>query len=439
MSSVHARGEGREVIDPEPTLIALAILLRTADVALRADQFQTQRLGLLWARARSQQQRGERISLAGLELTDQERQEFGALMLTPALGAMRLDDMRDLARRVVETWLDGEARRSVCEALKERTGRDLVLDLLARCQRLDAGEASDVTSMESVVQAVWGEVSQAWESQALAKPIGVSTGISKLDDALTFRGLARGHVTVLGGATSAGKSALANTVILAAARAGQRALVVALEDDARAVVTRTLAAISRVQNRALQRREVALSERQAFVEACSEAAGFRVDFLERTPSARYLGQSIRSHCSQNAVDLVVVDYLQLIPSGIAARSRQEHIDHIFNELVLTARSLPHTATVVVSQLSRTKGEAPTKESLYHSGALEQWAHTIALLWRPELKEPSKCVALLLEKQKNGTTGMIPLGWDPEHVTFSDPDEYEAARFESLVGKLRGMK
>jgi replicative DNA helicase len=83
-------------------------------------------------------------------------------------------------------------------------------------------------------------------------------------------------------------------------------------------------------------------------------------------------------------------------------------------------------------MRRTRNQCPSKEDLYHSGSLEQWSHTIALLWKPEIENFPRMICLILAKQKNGPTGIIPLGWNPEFLSYSDPDEHCMIQYMSSV-------
>ncbi len=66
---------------------------------------------------------------------------------------------------------------------------------------------------------------------------------------------------------------------------------------------------------------------------------------------------------------------------------------------------------------------------------EQWAHTIGILWRPAVAVPG-CVALLIEKQKQGPTGRITLGWDARACSYTDPGPQEEKAYEAALKTLK---
>jgi len=225
--------------------------------------------------------------------------------------------------------------------------------------------------------------------------------------------------------------------VLEAARQGLGVLCCSLEDSPETVVRRALSRLSNIENRAMQRGVVgAGDEQRRFFEASHQLAQARVAFLDCIPhSISELTSTIRRHVREHKTDLVVIDFLQLLRSGERHRSRQDEVDAVFAEVVRMAREIP-AATLVVSQLRRTGDRPPSKEDLYHSGALEQWSHTVLLLWRPNLPAFPGLVSLIVAKQKNGGTGRLALGWNGTTCSFCNPDPSEASRFEAALEKMR---
>ncbi len=399
--------------------------------------------GWIWASMLDLVQAGQPIDLqtVAARLTDTGRLTasggIGALAeIASAVGTA--ENIAFHARRV----RDMAARRGLLEAsgriaeLARDLGRDISEGSQEEASRLlatGAGEAQVIT-VQQVLDGLAEEVREGQAAGAAPALPGVPTGLTLLDDELTFGGWPRSQPTVLAGATSSGKSALANTAMLGAARQGHRVLMVALEDDARAVTKRMLSQLSGIANRRVQRLDIGWDERELFNVAISELYRQRVEFIERAAPVGELCAGIRAHVLRHHVDLVVIDFLQLVNSGQKLRTKQEHVDAVFECIVQMARAIP-AATVVVSQLRRTQGRCPSKEDLYHSGALEQWAHTIALLWRPEEAKQYPNVCLLIDKQKNGPTGRITLGWRAETVSYRDATEGEAQIYERQLDKL----
>jgi replicative DNA helicase len=332
---------------------------------------------------------------------------------------------------------DASSRRRILSAAaqiaerardSELTVAALVRESVAELEKCESAGPAAV-GIDTVVERVWEEVQARRRGEGTD---GVPTGIPALDERLTYVGLPRGQVTIAAGATSAGKSALALTAMLSAARAGLGVLCATLEDDPAAVVKRALARIANIDNRAMQRAVVSESELDRLTPAMTELAQHRVAFLDRAPARiEDFCAAIERHVKHHDTALVVVDFLQLLESGGRHQKRQDEVDAVFGAIVRSARRLP-CATLVVSQLRRTEGRPPTKEDLYHSGALEQWAHTILLLWRPDLPQFSRLVALLVAKQKNGPTGRLVVGWDASLCCYRNAPASDADAFERAL-------
>lgn len=291
----------------------------------------------------------------------------------------------------------------------------------------------EIIHISSVIE----DIEQDIKTRASGKKLlrGIPTGLKGLDSKLSANGIPCGKITIFAGATSSGKSALANTAILSALKNQHKVLCIALEDEPKCVAVRMLSTLSSIQNRQLQQAQVFSDQQQKFEAAKQHLMNTSLYFKEDALSISNLTEEIKAFVADNGIELVVVDFLQLIPAGIRFGKKQEEVDYVFGELVSMARHMKDTATLVVSQLRRTGNEAPTKEALYHSGALEQWSHTIGLLWRPNISGFENCCAFLLDKQKNGPTGFITLGWHADTVSYHDVNEETDRLFQEAIAKM----
>lgn len=260
---------------------------------------------------------------------------------------------------------------------------------------------------------------------------GVPTGIASLDRVLTYGGLPRGLVTILAGATSAGKSALAITACLGAAKSGARVLVATLEDSAASAVRRIVSQESGVRNEVIQSGAVGQRDMSRISDAVNGIKDLQIRFIENTKDSEDLCNNLRGYCLRDQSDLIVVDFLQLVPPTGRHQKRQDAADEVFERIVRLGRDTG-AAVLAVSQLRRTRGSRPTKEDLYHSGALEQQAHTVGLLWRPQMKGYNNMVILNIAKQKQGKVCDIPLGWHGETVSYQDPQPGVAESYLNAV-------
>jgi replicative DNA helicase len=130
--------------------------------------------------------------------------------------------------------------------------------------------------------------------------------------------------------------------------------------------------------------------------------------------------------TEKALDLIMIDYLQLMSGGGKSENRQNEISEMSRGLKALAREM-EAPVIALSQLSRAPDARtdhhPVMSDLRESGSIEQDADVIMLLYResyyddnPELKNIAE---VNIAKQRNGPTGAIKLAWIPEYTKFND--------------------
>ena len=140
---------------------------------------------------------------------------------------------------------------------------------------------------------------------------------------------------------------------------------------------------------------------------------------------------------EHGLDLLVVDYLQLMMGHGRFDNRTQEVSQISRGLKLLAKEL-QVPIIALSQLSqqpeRRTGEMrrPQLADLRESGSLEQDADVVIFLYREELYDPTtekKGIAdVIIAKQRNGPTGDFPLVFLPDHMTFAS---YSSTPLESF--------
>jgi replicative DNA helicase len=339
--------------------------------------------------------------------------------------------------------------RARADALSERQDASELISTalcaISDCYRSDMQIKCELDLLRELVT----EVKAAKCGEAPAAQSGVPTGIACIDDMLVYRGLPRGLVTTVGAKTSQGKSSLAQAFKRAAASAGNRVLVITLEDSAEANTRRDVAAESRIQNMQIQRRIVGDSEMHYFAAAVEKIGKYAslIHYLDDSPdNIDELLSAATQWIAKSGTDLVIVDYLQMIPSGKAYSKEQQHTDYIFGQILKFSRRHKQAATLLVTQMARHEGR-PQLHQLYHSGKLEQGSHTVMLIWHPEIKgdgwpisRPGRdgkpavidCRVIDIAKQKDGGIGAGIVGWDARSVRFYDPLSMDAAKYKSMI-------
>jgi replicative DNA helicase len=261
---------------------------------------------------------------------------------------------------------------------------------------------------------------------------GLPTGFVDLDK-MTM-GLHPAEMIVIAARPSMGKTALAmNIAEHVAMNVGKGVAVFSLEMSSQQLVQRLLCSRAKVD---LQRvRDGFLSERDFpnLTAAAAKLAAARM-FIDDTPglSIVELRAKARRMKSQYDIELIVIDYLQLLRSTSrrAQDNRQLEISEISGGVKALAKEL-NLPIVVIAQLNRQpdtrakEGGRPRLSDLRESGSIEQDADVVALLVRPEYYETDEEAKqerageaeLIIAKQRNGPTGEVPLTFLKEYTRF----------------------
>lgn len=261
---------------------------------------------------------------------------------------------------------------------------------------------------------------------------GIATGFPDFDKMTT--GLHGGEMVVIAARPSMGKTSLAMNIAEYAALDQRLPVgVFSLEMTAESLVLRMLCSRSRVNLRSI--REGFLVERD-FPKLTNSAGKLSSAplFIDDTPglSILQLRAKARRMWQQYGIKLFVIDYLQLLHSTArrADQNRQQEIADISSGIKALAKELD-VPVIVLSQLNRElekdKNRKPRLSDLRESGAIEQDADLVGLLYKPSSGEdedgaPAEeqdgvAVNLLIAKQRNGPTGDVPLTFLKGYTRF----------------------
>lgn len=264
--------------------------------------------------------------------------------------------------------------------------------------------------------------------------VGLSTGIYRLDDRLG--GLKPGHLIIIAARPSMGKSALATTLAVNAAtscahESGKeaRVLLFSLEMSTQQLVTRLIASDSGVDSMKLMSGRFSQEDALRAKESCERIAKMQIDIDDGPDQTvhRIRGRA-RRHIAQAGVDLIIIDYIQLIRSGMKSESRQVEIATISRGLKMLAKEL-QVPVIVLAQLSRAverrDDKRPMLADLRESGALEQDADVVLFLFREHIyntSAPPDRAELIIAKNREGALAKVDLRFRPELTRFDNLDD-----------------
>lgn len=318
----------------------------------------------------------------------------------------------------------------IARAFEEQDNVETLMDEVERDvlriteERVDSGSQSIKVLVKRAINTV--EDFHARQGQLT----GLATGFGDLDKMTS--GLHGGEMIVIAARPSMGKTSLAMNIAEYVATEGDSPVgVFSLEMTSESLVLRMLCSRARVNLRSV--REGFLSERDfpKLTSAAGKLAKAKL-LIDDTPGLSILQLRARARrmWQQAGIKLFVVDYLQLLHSTTrrAQDNRQQEISDISNGIKALAKEL-NVPVIVLSQLNREverdKSRKPRLSDLRESGAIEQDADLVGLLYKADPGNPKKAAAgdddedaptdadalpvnLLIAKQRNGPTGDVHL-------------------------------
>lgn len=316
------------------------------------------------------------------------------------------------------------------EALAEEDDAEVILDSAEQkiFEIAEARTKQTFSRIEPVAERVLARVKEraAGEGTGIT---GLSTGFRELDEMTS--GLQRTDLVIVAGRPSMGKTALCLTVAQNAALHSKAVVALfSLEMSKEQLVTRMLSSEAHINAHRFRTGHLMSNEWERLAGAISTLSDAKI-FIDDTPAISALeirAKSRRLAAEQKQLDLIVVDYLQLMGSGAGRRNenRQQEVSQISRELKSLAKELD-VPVLALSQLSRApearNPPKPLMSDLRESGSIEQDADVVAFIFREdyykETEENKGLAELILAKQRNGPTGTVKLAFLREFTRFEN--------------------
>ena len=306
-------------------------------------------------------------------------------------------------------------------------GTDKLEDIMESTEKevfevLRSRSSGDFVPINKVVANVFDKLEQA--SLTKGTVTGLATGYIYLDNQLS--GLQPSDFILIAARPSVGKTAFAlNVTEHIAIRKPNAVAIFSLEMSKEQLVNRLISQHSMVSSQKMRAGELNESEWEKIVETADIIGNSNI-VIDDTPSIT-IGD-LRSKCRkfklEKDIQLVVIDYLQLMRGNGNYPSREQEIADISRSLKGIAREL-NIPVVALSQLNRSvesrPDHRPIMADLRESGSIEQDADVVMLLSRKYNKEDEtedrNNIIVDVAKQRNGPVGAIELLWLPEYTKF----------------------
>ena len=278
--------------------------------------------------------------------------------------------------------------------------------------------------------------------------VGVPTGLTDLDDRLG--GLHKSDLIIIAGRPSMGKTALATNIAFYAAKKlqdeGKKSSIAffSLEMSSEQLSTRILAEQSRIKSNDIRRGKISEEQFDKFIETSKNVAELPL-YIDETPAISIAALSNRSRRIKRlyGLDMVVIDYIQLMRASNFKDGRVQEISEITQGLKALAKELS-VPVLALSQLSRAVEQRDSKKpqlsDLRESGSIEQDADVVMFVyreayylekqeprpatvehaeWQAKMNEVSNLAELIIGKQRHGPTGNIMLEFEAMFTKFKD--------------------
>ncbi len=261
---------------------------------------------------------------------------------------------------------------------------------------------------------------------------GIPTGYRDFDK--ITNGLQNSDLILLAARPGVGKTSFSmNILVNAAVEHGKKCAIFSLEMSRDQLMQRAICSLAKVSMAKALNGTMDAEEWKRIWQATKklEASGLYVDDSSLTTPADLLSKCRRLKV-RDGLDLVMVDYLQLMSSGNNKdQNRQNEVAEISRNLKIVAKEL-NVPVIALSQLSRgvesRQDHRPMLSDLRDSGSIEQDADIVLFLYNPEkyndAPQPDEpgTIELIIAKHRNGSSGTVKLRWIGEYTTFVNLDD-----------------
>jgi replicative DNA helicase len=402
---------------------------------LRAEDFFLQRHGWVYAAVLDLHERRQPADLVTLsdELARREQLEDigGAAYLTSLINATPTSIHVEYYARIVERTavlrrLIDAASQIAQLAYQDTEDATAVVD---RAEEIIFGISErrvdrDLRPIRSVLESYYDRIEYLQQHQG--EIIGIPTGLTDLDKLLG--GLQRSDVVVMAGRPGMGKTSLALSIALQSARRWQkRVAVFSLEMSDEQLVQRLVSAETGIDSQRLRLGNIKGDEWTTFYQAIRLLSETMV-FIDDTPaiSVMELRTKARRLHAEHGLDLLIVDYLQLMRGGANNENRQQEISFISRSIKGLAREL-NIPILALSQLSRQvesrADKRPMLSDLRESGSIEQDADVVLFIYRDDVYNPDtefpNIAEIIVAKHRSGPTGVFHVYFKKQLAQFVD--------------------
>ena len=285
--------------------------------------------------------------------------------------------------------------------------------------------STEFAHIDQLLKESFERITQLYE--AGADVTGTPSGFKELDR--TTSGFQPGNLIIVAARPSMGKSALGLCIAAnLAVREGTPVGIFTLEMSKSEVTQRLMCSEAKVESQRLRTGKLAVDDWPRLTAACDKLAKAPI-YVDDTGSINLMeirSKARRLKSMEPNLGLIVIDYLQLMTSGVTAENRVQEVSQISRSLKVLARDLD-VPIVAMSQLSRAveqrHDKRPILSDLRESGSIEQDADLVMFIYRDEYyneeSDQQGMAEVIVAKHRNGPTDSMKLSFLKRYAKFSD--------------------
>lgn len=279
-------------------------------------------------------------------------------------------------------------------------------------------------SKAKTMKDIYNDLKKEYEFFKNQKPM--KYGIAKLDK--YTQGIFSHELTVIAARPGMGKTALAVQASINLAKQGFKGLIFSREMGGTQIIRRIIANTFKINSYKLKREEGMTEEERKMIENKQDQftnLNLRIDTFSET--IEKIKVSCKYFKQMNQLDFVVIDYLQLLETSRKCQNREQEVAHISRQLKLLTLEL-EIPILLLSQLNRgseqRQDKRPVLSDLRESGAIEQDANNVLMLYQTKSMEEDNRLDILIEKQREGAKKDVPVKYYKRTNLICDVKEGE---------------
>jgi replicative DNA helicase len=387
--------------------------------AVAADDFYKPARGAIWLAAQQLATNGKPIDPVAVTRELQGGGQLNRVIEQLIVAEMTTSVSVDIAGRYAQTVVDLAKRRDMLRACQRAT--DIVMS--------HPGEASEALSAaraefeklsineDEPATLSWRQMIDEFET--VHAPGGSRPGIPspwwQLD--MLIGGLFGSRMYTFGGRPGDGKStAVLNCAFHAAKESGKQVLIFSKEMPSIDVTGRFISAAAEIPLDEIAARRLSDDMRQRARDWAKKIGNLPIRVNAGPGGLTAIKNQARAQANRTGLDMLIVDYLQLVKTEAPGRNREQEVAQVSRELKALCMELD-CALLVPAQLNRgsvTRSDPkPTMADLRDSGQIEQDSDAVILLYRPvaENGEPKGGIRFIVDKNRHGSPGVVDLDWN----------------------------